>query len=508
MVDKNILFLKEKEAKKYFLRNEIYSNIDLPDYFQFSTLLKNIDNKIAGVQLTSLCSNSVKLKDLQDVNYKIINNKNGYYAWRPLQLIHPVLYVDLINCITQKDNWGEIQKRFKEFQQNDKIECVSIPIISSITGKTLKAQQILSWWKNVEQKSIEKSLEYSYVYQTDITDCYGSIYTHSIAWAIMGKDEAKKNRNDHNSLGNKLDSYIQQMCYGQTNGIPQGSGLMDFIAEIILGYADLLLTEKINNSISEYHIIRYRDDYRIFCNNPQDGEKILKYLTEILIDLGLKLNSIKTLFTDDIIEGSIKKDKFYWIEHEHKQNENQKQLLLLYGLSKKYPNSGTLKTQLTHYIKNLEIKPQDDLNILISIITEIAYYNPVTYPLAVAISSRFINKLKYKKDKLLYITKIRNKFSKIPNTGFLDLWLQRLTYKIDPKIKYNEKLCALVEQKKVDIWDSTWIADKDLLNIINNTSIIDIKKLDEMNTEIEEKEVDLFKFNYMAPEDITTIKGA
>lgn len=508
MVDKNILLLKEQEAKKYFLRNEIYSNIDLPDYFQFSTLLKNIDKKISGVQLTSLCSNTVKLKNLQDVNYKIINNKDGYYAWRPFELIHPVLYVDIINYITQKDNWEALQKRFKEFQQNDKIECVSIPIISTIKGKTLKAQQILSWWKNVEQKSIEKSIEYSYVYQTDITDCYGSIYTHSIAWAVMSKDNAKKFRNNHNLLGNKLDSYIQQMSHGQTNGIPQGSGLMDFVAELILGYADLLLTEKINNSITEYHIIRYRDDYRIFCNNPQDGEKILKYLTEILISLGLKLNSTKTIFTDDIIEGSIKKDKFYWVEHEHKQNENQKQLLLLYGLAKKYPNSGTLKTQLTHYIKNLKIKPQDDLNILINIITEIAYHNPVTYPLAAAISSRFINKLKYKKYKLQYIKKIRNKFSKIPNTGFLDLWLQRLTYKIDPKIKYNEKLCTLVQQKKVDIWNSTWIADKDLLKIINDTSIIDIKKLDEMNIEIEEKEVDLFKFNYMAPEDITTIKGA
>ena len=107
-----------------------------------------------------------------------------------------------------------------------------------------------------------------------------------------------------------------------------------------------------------------------------------------------------------------------------------------------------------------------------------------------------------------YIKKIRNKFSKIPNTGFLDLWLQRLTYKIDPNIKYNEKLCTLVQQKKVDIWNSTWIADKALLKIINDTSIIDIKKLNEMNIEIEEKEVDLFKFNYMAPEDITTIKGA
>ena len=35
------------------------------------------------------------------------------------------------------------------------------------------------------------------------------------------------------------------MTYGQTNGIPQGSSLMDFIAEIILGYADTQLVKKL-----------------------------------------------------------------------------------------------------------------------------------------------------------------------------------------------------------------------------------------------------------------------
>jgi hypothetical protein len=36
----------------------------------------------------------------------------------------------------------------------------------------------------VEQKSIELGLEYDYIFHTDIVDCYGAIYTHSISWAI------------------------------------------------------------------------------------------------------------------------------------------------------------------------------------------------------------------------------------------------------------------------------------------------------------------------------------
>ena len=67
------------------------------------------------------------------------------------------------------------------------------------------------------------------------------------------------------------------MQCGQTNGIPQGSVLMDFIAEILLGYIDEILTEQLNTAhIVNYKILRYRDDYRIFVNNPDEGEKILK----------------------------------------------------------------------------------------------------------------------------------------------------------------------------------------------------------------------------------------
>lgn len=58
------------------------------------------------------------------------------------------------------------------------------------------------------------------------------------------------------------------MSFGQTNGIPQGSNLMDFIAELVLGYSDLQLSKKlIMTTISNYKILRYRDDYRIFTNS-------------------------------------------------------------------------------------------------------------------------------------------------------------------------------------------------------------------------------------------------
>ena len=76
--------------------------------------------------------------------------------------------------------------------------------------------------------------------KTDITDCYGSVYTHSLAWAINGKKAAKANskkphKDKADLLGDRVDGLLRDMSNGQTNGIPQGSVLMDFVAKIVLG---------------------------------------------------------------------------------------------------------------------------------------------------------------------------------------------------------------------------------------------------------------------------------
>ena len=49
-------------------------------------------------------------------------------------------------------------------------------------------------------------------------------------------------------IGNAIDRRIQDMRGGQTNGIPQGSVLMDFVAEMVLGYIDFKLSEKIERA--------------------------------------------------------------------------------------------------------------------------------------------------------------------------------------------------------------------------------------------------------------------
>jgi RNA-directed DNA polymerase len=237
----SLVNMNASEARAFFLKPESYCGIELPCYFEFSAVLSSVADELSAASLASMSS---KPRDHEGVNYSMLSNKDGRHAWRPLQIIHPALYVSLVNEITKQAHWDAVVNRFTEFKQLTNFKCLSIPVEAESVRKD-KAAQILTWWQGVEQRSIELALEYDYVFHADITDCYAAIYTHSIAWAIHGKPAAKAARRDPSLTGNIIDNHIQDMRHGQTNGIPQGSVLMDFISEMVLGYADLELSGRL-----------------------------------------------------------------------------------------------------------------------------------------------------------------------------------------------------------------------------------------------------------------------
>lgn len=488
---RNILKLNETEVKEFLLKQESYFNFDLPLYFTFEELISKLDKKLTNKNLSDFRATSPR--DFDDVNYKLITNKDGKYAWRPFQLINPAIYVSLVHKITEKENWEVIVKRFELFQQNERIECHSLPMVADKEEKSDKSSQIYTWWQMIEQRSITLAIDYRYLLETDITDCYGSIYTHSIPWAIHTKEEAKKktNRNKNSLIGVAIDNHLQDMSYGQTNGIPQGSKIMDFIAEIVLGYVDFLLTEELNKlNIVDYKILRYRDDYRVFTNNPFESEQIAKKLSEILSDIGLKLNADKTKASDNIIKNSIKADKRYWISNKRITENKQKWLIQLFLMSEQFPNSGTLATQMREFLKVLENSKRKDSNIetLISLVTEIAYRNPRVSPTSIAILSLFLKQIENKEEKLAIIKRIRNKFFQIPNSSLLKVWLQRLYLKIDETVEYDEPLCKKVLEDKVTIWNTEWL-NQDLKTIIDKTSILKETQVKNLKKHITKKEI-------------------
>lgn len=492
----SILDLTNNEALAFLLKPESYFTLELPPYINFKTVLNGTADTLATQQLQNL-TRKKKVRELDGVNYTILHNKDGRYAWRPFQLIHPALYVSLAQHITQPEHWNHIRQRFQEFAENPQINCLSLPTVSS-TEQSDRAAQILQWWQQVEQAAIGLSLEYDYVLDTDITDCYGSFYTHSIAWALHTKATAKTKKTDKNLIGNIIDAHIQDMRHGQTNGIPQGSVLMDFIAEMVLGFADMELSKRLGEQkIVDYHILRYRDDYRVFVNNPQDGDAIMKVISEITGELGLKLNPSKTRASADVVRSSIKSDKLEWLCRKQHATNLQSHLLIIHDHGYKHPNSGSLARALNDFHKRLigEKLQRGHLKPLIAIVTDIAYRNPRTYAVCAAILSHLLKAIEDTTEQKNIAETLKQKFNKLPNTGHMQIWLQRITHPIAPDITYSERLCQLVTGDTAALWNNDWISSAELRAAVDTSKIIDPTCLSDLPPTIQAQEFALFVSN-------------
>lgn len=495
---KNILELNHSELKEFLLKNKSYVNFDMPPYFDFSNLLNEISSNIwNNINILDFFKTWEKPTDYEDVNYTFLNNKDWNYEWRPLQIIHPFLYVFLVNTLSNEANWNKIKERFTYFKSNNLVECISIPVVSE-SRNTDKWEQIMNWWSHFEQESIILWLDYKYLLETDITDCYSSFYTHSVSWAIHDKEFIKtgNNRNKKSLIWNKIDIQLMNMSNWQTNWIPQWSILMDFIAEIILWYADSLLSNKIRDSnidINSFKILRYRDDYRIFTNNKENWENILKILTEVLHWLWLKLSKWKTNISDDIVKLSIKKDKYHLIQNLTYNKTLIKKLFFIKSIANDFPNSWIIINLLDNFNKDLLSNSEIEENILVltSIIVDIMIRNPRTYSLATTILSRFISEIEEATIKEDTIKKILEKFKQIPNTGHLEIWLQRIIIKLWYDINFEEKLCKMVDDNSINIWESSWLINE-VKNIITNTNIIDNDIIAELDEVIDKDEVSIF----------------
>lgn len=172
---KKILDFSHSEARRFLLKEKSYYNFDLPQYFVFQKLLDQISQEIQEKPLQSYYGSidvngknkSTRPCDYENVNYRFFNNKDGKFSWRPLQLIHPAIYVSLTHNISKEENWSVIVSRMNEFSNNPKIRCLSLPVESDDKISD-KAATVNNWWYSVEQKSIELALKYQYVVHTDI----------------------------------------------------------------------------------------------------------------------------------------------------------------------------------------------------------------------------------------------------------------------------------------------------------------------------------------------------
>lgn len=513
---KTIFELSADEALDFLMQNDQYVTTEMPEYLDFDPVLTFAREHIADTPIDK-CVKDVTPEDMAEANYDIMLNKDGKYAVRVLSLSNPFLYYMLAREICTPEHWAAILDDFKVFGSAPHIQAVGIPVIPADKEDFHKATTILNWWDRFEQMAVKLSLDYRYMFVTDITNCYGTIELQTVEKALSRKGTASEV-----DVKTDIVRILTMLRQGRNIGLPQGSALYDIIAEIVLGYADMLLHEALErDGITEgYEILRYRDDYKVFADNKDLLERISYKLQHVLEGLNLRLNSAKTRISDSIITDSIKPDKLAYIYNTPIYNNKkccdfdgiQKQLLFILQFGRQYPNCGQMRMLLSklsawleEYIekmkrrskadaeKSAEDKKQqerlgtiiEDIMAMSAVAAQIAAENLNSAHYALKVISQMVSTIsdeqvengeQASKDEI--VTKVLNRLGSMQNSDYLKIWLQNLAVKADYKGDYSfadakgNGLCHLVCGADANLWNNSFLAPA-YLEGFDATAVVD-----------------------------------
>lgn len=503
METKNILSLSSEEAMSFFLQSSQYHTFELPEYFDFSKVLEYVRDSVKDREYED-CIAGTTPDEMSNVNLDIILNKDGRYAVRPITLANPFLYYFLVREICNDEGWTKVQQLFEKFTVPNITSC-ALPIIPAAKEAFYKSTTILNWWNSMEQRAIELSLEYRYMFVTDITNCYGSINPQAFDWTFNLKS-TKYESSSESKIAKNIQKYLRAMQQGRNVGIPQGSVIFDFVGEIILGYSDLLLHEALQAKSEEYkkkgaafpkyEIIRYRDDYRVFCNDKDALEEISYILQQVLESLNFRMNSQKTRICNSIVTDAVKSDKLAYIYNTPIFNKKgcdfdsfEKHLLYILMFARQYPDSGSVRIMLSDLDKRVAdyLKPYEEevftldgedglkakkvmkqrilsggtVRAMAAICTQIALENVNNVQYALRVMSRMVESLKDEDEKWDIRNKVCEKLCNQPNSSYNQLWLQNITFQHDLKegrSPYTMRLCRVAAgDEDVQLWNNDWI---------------------------------------------------
>jgi hypothetical protein len=269
---------------------------------------------------------------------------------RTFGVINPINYLLLSRCIAK--NWPDILGVYK---------------LSSSSGARPKFPSSGSDGRAIEEASIATKRQsighlasnYPMILNLDINRFYGSIYTHSIPWAVLGKEEAKRRYSAHTLAGHwsdTLDTLVRNCNQRQTVGIPIGPDTSRIISELILSRIDYELCRRGTdiNSKQLYHNI---DDYQIGGFDVRFTENSQSMFVRTISRYELRINDFKTILNHGIEfvpakfqrKFDILKDKYGRIFVEHFFE-------LLYSISKENMDSNVVGYAIKRFSKRLSSK--------------------------------------------------------------------------------------------------------------------------------------------------------
>ena len=224
----------------------------------------------------------------------------GIYSRRKLEIPNPKQYLDLSNPIV--DNWEDLRDFFEisTYSQSKPV------LFEAKRAFKTKSKSLNNFKFEVISKSFGRKVEL----RLDILNFYPTIYTHSIPWSLLGKEEAKKyfklrsNRKTYfdsilatdskarlYKLGDSIDTLVRNCNERQSIGIPIGPDVSFLLAELI----GCRIDSEIQKSLADisHECIRYYDDYYFYLNSLGDADNVLKKVQKILYEFRLETNEFK-----------------------------------------------------------------------------------------------------------------------------------------------------------------------------------------------------------------------
>lgn len=342
-------------CKNYFPRQRETAE-ELPPIFNSISFTSEVARQIAELQL--------RKSGYDQIEYKLTRFNN---VSRILSIPHPLPYAKL--CLSLHDNWEELEYICKN-------PVSQIKPISHEDGRLF----IMNRYSSSPAEKAKLHLDYSfgnkYIVETDIANCFHSIYSHAVPWALVGFDKAKAEKSNKNTWFNKIDEHLRACCRNETQGIAIGTGTSSIIAEIILAKVD---AELVN---AKFSFVRYIDDYFCYCESQEKAESFIRALESELSKYKLRLNINKTKISElpQPINPVWKIELGKILSNQEKVKVNQafQFLDLALDLSKKHPNESILK-YAAKVITSKEIEQLGYLDVLNYLLT-LTFRNPELLP--------------------------------------------------------------------------------------------------------------------------------
>lgn len=291
----------------------------------------------------------------------------GKYGRRDLAILNPINFLELVLCIDS--NMHEIQTFINNSKYTNSKPTYEIDIDKRCY--TPSSRSLQSYIKTKLECGRNSKIEV----KIDIAKFYESIYTHSITWALIGKDKAKDiwrgngnkkvaspstNEEKLYNLGMDLDVLIESCQDRQTHGIPTGPDSSFIVGEIIATYLDMEVKKHFPNLKG----CRYYDDYSFFVSKDDDAKKVIEILQHAMLVLGLAINESKLEIRESF--NRIQEDYKCEISSCKLENKNVKNILInyfniLWRLCENCPNSTSTIIKyglapLSNRIPNIDLK--------------------------------------------------------------------------------------------------------------------------------------------------------